>query len=262
MFNSFYGGDLEHALLAEHAYDVEPKQEIIVGRDKWEFVPEISKEKDRVYQNGSRIIIAHRGTDPNNRDDLYDDGLILTNEFNANNSKRVNDAQEVTMNALKMFPPPLYTTVHTGHSLGCAVGQISQLVNPVQNLHCYNGVFQHTSVLAEVCKNNPKSEDCVKTRHTYYNRARNDPFSYASRYQIVPFHTAEYDNDTNMWNVTKAHSMDNFIGVVKGRHGIERKVHHKPISRKTARKSLLDQASYFDYFNSPEYKAYRDNKRI
>lgn len=75
-----------------------------------------NKIKTYVHPETKKVIIAHKGTDPKDKNDLKNDLLLSAGLLNKHTSKRVKNANEITKKANAKYGAQNVT--HTGHSLG------------------------------------------------------------------------------------------------------------------------------------------------
>lgn len=78
----------------------------------------LSKNKIKTYVNPEtkKVIIAHKGTDPKDKNDLKNDLLLSAGLLNKHTSKRVKNANEITKKVNAKYGAQ--NVIHTGHSLG------------------------------------------------------------------------------------------------------------------------------------------------
>lgn len=115
----------------------------------------LSKNKIKTYVNKEtgKVIIAHKGTDPKDKNDIKNDLLLSVGLLNKKTSKRVRNANEITKKANEKYGSSNIT--HTGHSLGGFMADTS--AGDLNKIETYN---KGTSPI-DIFKNKKKNPNAI-----------------------------------------------------------------------------------------------------
>lgn len=159
----------------------------------------LSTDRIRVYQKNKTIVIAVRGTDKTNADDLKDDLAIVRGTLH--NSPRFLQLKKVYEGIVKEFPD--YQIILTGHSLGG--GMIIELSK-------YHNDFKGYLFNPAVNINNLRSKE-YNLKNIETHLMEHDPLIMTSSFlPNVSKYKFPYPKNATINVHLKAHSLESFLG--------------------------------------------------
>jgi len=184
------------------------------GIGSWSYQDQISGPRTAVYNDGSRTIVAHRGTVWTDPQDVYNDGRIAVGM--PVGDKRISTAHEVSRKA-KALGNPIH---HTGHSLGGATSRRVARERGESNttFNRYTGLRPNAAnrMATLKCKQGGQEPHCFNTEDVY------NPQDVAALRVKADYGRKTPQAPTDEYKVLKrgpvaAHSVQQFTGKGKGK---------------------------------------------
>jgi hypothetical protein len=157
---------------------------------------------------GNQIIVAVRGTDKSNADDLRADALAIVGQLDR--SERYQRDQHLVREVQSVYPKSKYNYIGVGHSLGGAILDNFLRAGLITSALSYNPLPQPQDL-----RGNPYHRRIYHSGDFIYQsigkhipgievRNSNDGFWKSLSKYINPFHS--------LWDSVDKHSIDTFIG--------------------------------------------------
>ena len=191
----------KYARLSRAAYTPDRSAYLFGNMDElkgFELDGELSTKKHSVFHNNTtgETVIAYKGTDPKNFDDLKTD-MVVASVFNENNTKRFKKSEQVYLEAVEKYGKVDATT---GHSLG---GDIALFIGRKHDIQSYT--FNPAVSFQKAFQTNPNN-----TSKQYIFRTKNDAVSVGANL-IQDKHTEIIT--VKQKSVVDNHGLDNFYNI-------------------------------------------------